>query len=102
MGTGSCEEIRFCLSIIDGLVAQVRVRSVLWTLTWAEKHSRSLAFWGLAPLFRLGHHVRPQNRVDAGLVAAAGPLEPFHNIHGQPGWSGGLWVPDGELGTFPQ
>jgi hypothetical protein len=34
----------------------------------------------LAPLYRLGLHVRPQNRVDAGLVAAAGPLEPFHDI----------------------
>ena len=26
----------------------------------------------------------PQNRVDAGLVAAAGPLEPFHNIMANP------------------
>jgi hypothetical protein len=50
----------------------------------------------------MGLHVGPQNRVDAGLVAAARLLEPFHNIMVNPDGQTVFGFRLGELGMFPE
>src|ERR1700674_827533 len=47
-----------------------RVPSCLWTRLWSAIHA----------CMRLGLHVGAQDGVDAGLVTAAGLLEPLHDI----------------------
>jgi hypothetical protein len=51
---------------------------------------------------RLGLHVGAQNGVNAGLVAAALLLEPFHNVMVNPDRQAVLWLRHGELGCLPK